>query len=236
MTIRMIWALSRLGNAPNWRQYPPSRHRRIRLRGWSRRHTRRALGRVLFPWSLCVTFCSSCATDSLALSKVLSLVNLVTAGNSLLCHSHDLPLFNSNHCFDHDSTTHTPATIVITPLDLDRLHFFVHRLIGWTCVFRLLSNLPRSNPGVIHVHSRWYSGLFSSATLLCRSLSGRCSALKLVVAGALCTRHNPRPSAFTVHLSHGLGMQLCVGQQAVDNLSSGSIRQTGVIIAKRQSV
>ena len=51
--------------------------------------------------------------------------------------------------------------------------------------------------------------------------------MKVVVAGALCTWHNPRPSAFTVRLSHGLGMQLHVGQQAVDNLSSGSVRRTG---------
>ena len=34
------------------------------------------------------------------------------------------------------------------------------------------------------------------------------------MAGALRTRHNPRPSAFTVCLSHVLGMQLHVGQQA----------------------
>ena len=90
--------------------------------------------------------------------------------------------------------------------------------------------------GAIRVHSGWYSGLFSSATLLRRSLSGRRSASKPVVAGALRTRHNPRPSAFTVRLSHGLGMQLCVGQQAADNLSSGSVRRTGVIVAKRWSV
>ena len=158
-----------------------------------------------------MTFCSGRATDSLALSKVLSLVSLVTASNSLLCHSHDLPLFNSNHYFDHDSTTHTSITAAITPLDLDRLHFFVHWLNGCTCVFCLLSNLPRSNPGAIRVHSGWYSGLFPSATLLCRSLSGHCSAPKLAVAGALHTRHNPRPSAFTVRLSHGLGMQLHMG-------------------------
>ena len=47
------------------------------------------------------------------------------------------------------------------------------------------------------------------------------------VAGALRTRHNPRPSAFTVRLSHGLRMQLRVGQQAANNLSSGSVRRTG---------
>ena len=29
---------------------------------------------------------------------------------------------------------------------------------------------------------------------------------ELCVAGALRTRHNPHPSAFTVRLSHGLGM------------------------------
>ena len=46
----------------------------------------------------------------------------------------------------------------------------------------------------------------------------------------------PRPSAFTVRLSHGLGMQLRVGQQAADNRSSGSVRRTGAIVAKRRSV
>ena len=56
------------------------------------------------------------------------------------------------------------------------------------------------------------------------------------IAGALRTWHNPRPSAFTVRLSHGLGMQLRMGQQAADNLSSGSVRRTGVIVAKRRSV
>ena len=162
--------------------------------------------------------------------------NLVTASNSLLRHSHDLPLFNSNHYFNHDSTTHTPTTAAITPLDLDRLHFFVHRLNGWTCVFRLLSNLPSSNPGAICMHSGWYSSLFPSATLLRRSLSGHHSASKPVVAGALRTQHNPHPSAFTVRLSHGLGMQLCVGQQAANNLSFGSVQRTGAIVAKRWSV
>ena len=33
----------------------------------------------------------------------------------------------------------------------------------------------------------------------------------------------PRPSAFTVRLSHGLEMQLRVGQQTADKLSSGSV-------------
>ena len=38
-------------------------------------------------------------------SAVVSLTNLVTAGYSLLRHSHNLPLFNSSHCFEQDSTT-----------------------------------------------------------------------------------------------------------------------------------
>ena len=46
----------------------------------------------------------------------------------------------------------------------------------------------------------------------------------------------PRPSAFTVRLSHGLEMQLCVGQQAADKLSSRSVRRTEAIVAKRRSV
>ena len=46
----------------------------------------------------------------------------------------------------------------------------------------------------------------------------------------------PRPNAFAVRLSHGLGMQLRVGQQAADNRSSGSVRRTGAIVAKRRSV
>ena len=46
----------------------------------------------------------------------------------------------------------------------------------------------------------------------------------------------PRPSAFTVRLSHGLEMQLRVGQQAADKLSSGSVRWTEAIVAKRRSV
>ena len=62
------------------------------------------------------------------------------------------------------------------------------------------------------------------------------AAIQGSVAGALRTQHNLRPSAFTFRLSHGLGMQLRMGQQAVDNLSSGSVRWTGVIVAKRRSV
>ena len=124
-------------------------------------------------------------------SAVASLANLVTAGNSLLRHSHNLPLFNSNHCFEQNSTTHTPFIAVTTPLDLDWLHFLVHHLNGWTCVIRLLSNLPRNYPGAICVHSGWYSGLFPLATLLRRSLSGCRSASKPVVVGALRTQHNP---------------------------------------------
>ena len=46
----------------------------------------------------------------------------------------------------------------------------------------------------------------------------------------------PRPSAFTVRLSDGLEMQLRVGQQAADKLSSGSVRRTEAIVAKRRSV
>ena len=42
----------------------------------------------------------------------------------------------------------------------------------------------------------------------------------------------PRPSAFTIRLSHGLGMQLRVGQQAANNLSSGSVRRTGAIVCE----
>ena len=41
------------------------------------------------------------------------------------------------------------------------------------------------------MHAGWYSGLFPSATLLRRSLSGHRVASKPDVAGALRTRHNP---------------------------------------------
>ena len=46
----------------------------------------------------------------------------------------------------------------------------------------------------------------------------------------------PRPNAFAVRLSRGLGMQLRVRQQAANNRSSGSVRRTGAIVAKRRSV
>ena len=41
------------------------------------------------------------------------------------------------------------------------------------------------------MYSGWYSNLFPSATLLCRSLSGHRSAPKPDVVGALRTQHNP---------------------------------------------
>ena len=46
----------------------------------------------------------------------------------------------------------------------------------------------------------------------------------------------PRPNAFAVRLSRELEMQLRVRQQAVNNRSSGSVRRTGPIVAKRWSV
>ena len=155
------------------------------------------------PLQICVT------TRNLVLRHSQNLVTSRQFSSSSLARSSTLqlePLFQPRFHY-----THSCYCCAITPLDLDRLHFFVHRLNGWTCVFRLLSNLPRSNPGAIRVYSRWYSGLFSSATLLRHSLFGHRSASKPVVAGALRTQHNPRPSAFTVRLSHGLGMQLRVG-------------------------
>ena len=87
------------------------------------------------------------------------------------------------------------------------------------------------------MHSGWYSSLFPSATLLRRSLSGHRSAPKPVVAGAL--RYTAQPASQCLHRSSvsRIGECSCAwGSKLQNNLSLGSVRRTGAIVAKRRSV